>query len=276
MEKHSLHGHYVALPVRLEHVDQVLQTLPHMGFIGSNVTVPYKEQVYARVRSHCDASAQRIGAVNTLVWRQEHSEKEGVNKEDRSAGERGSTHGAARPGYWWGANTDAYGFMTHLKKTYPKYDFAHAVVLGAGGAARAVAAGLLGQKHIARVTLINRTAARAEAIAAWDARIAVASWADTDTVLGSADLLVNTTSLGMQHMPPLEISLDALPTSAVVADIVYAPLHTPLLLQAQARGNPTLHGLGMLLHQAAAAFELWFGILPKVDETLYARIQTKL
>jgi shikimate dehydrogenase len=215
-----------------------VRSLRDLGFAGANVTIPHKEAAFAL----CDEVAEvarRAGSVNTLVFRD------------------GRIHGTS---------TDGFGFLESVREQAPGWRAADgpAVILGAGGAVRAVAAALL-DAGCPRLTLVNRTPARAEAIARdLSGPVEVA----TEPPLGDAALLANGTSLGMAGEPPLEIDLAPLPPGAVVADMVYVPLETPLLARARARGLRAVDGLGMLLHQARPGFEAWFGIAPQVDAAL--------
>lgn len=219
-----------------------LRTLQARGYVGCNVTVPHKETAYRTVEVLTDR-ARALQAVNT-VWI-----------------ERGVLHGD---------NTDIVGFLASLDAGAPGWDrkAAQAVVLGAGGASRAIVAGLL-DRGVELVTVVNRTRDRAEALAeSFGRRVQAVGWESVGQILPSADLLVNTTSLGMKGQPPLDIDLDGLKESAVVTDIVYVPLETALLAQARSRGHQVVDGLGMLLHQAAAGFEHWFGRRPEVTPEL--------
>lgn len=240
LEQLGIDGTYVPLPVAPEHFEAVLRALPRMGFRGANVTVPHKEQALA-LADAVEPLARRIGAVNTLVCRDD--------------------------GSVLGLNTDAFGFLRNLQTgSNWQAQSGPAVVLGAGGAARAVVAALV-DEGVAEIRLVNRSVARAEKLAAdIGGPITVQSWDKLD--VDGAGLLVNTTSLGMAGQPDLDIDLSALPKNAVVNDIVYAPLMTPLLLAAQARGNPVVDGLGMLLFQAVRGFSLWFGQEPQVTPEL--------
>lgn len=240
LEKLGIDGAYVPLPVRPSDFASVFRALPKMGFVGANVTVPHKEQALI-LADQVEPLAKRIGAVNTLVVRED--------------------------GVIVGLNTDASGFMRNLRMGSPwRPDSGPAVVLGAGGAARAVV-GALADAGVPEIRLVNRSRERAEKLAAdIGGPIKVQAWDRPD--LTGAGLLVNTTSLGMTGQPPLDIDLSALPRNAVVNDIVYAPLMTDLLLRAQARGNPVVDGLGMLLWQAVRGFTLWFGQKPEVTAEL--------
>jgi len=243
LEKLGIDGAYVPLAVRPEDFAHVLRALPRMGFRGANVTVPHKEQALALV-DHVEPLARRIGAVNTLVVRDDGSIE--------------------------GRNTDAFGFLENLCHGAPHWQpqAGPAVVLGAGGAARAVCAALI-DAGVPEIRLINRSTARAEQVAAdIGGRFTVLGWDRLAGALEGAALLVNTTTLGMTGQPPLEIDLSPLPAHAVVNDIVYAPLMTDLLVAAAARGNPVVDGLGMLLWQAAPGFEAWFGQRPEVTPAL--------
>ncbi|WP_421992307.1 shikimate dehydrogenase [Roseococcus sp.] len=232
--RHGLDAAYVPLPIRPEDFAHAIRGLAASGFRGMNVTIPHKEAAFA-VCDSVSPRALRAGAVNTLVFRDGRIE---------------------------GDCTDGFGFLASLDG----YDAASgpAVVLGAGGAARAIAAALL-DAGCPRLTLVNRTTARAEELArALGGPIEVS---DRPPLEGAA-LLVNSTSLGMAGQPPLEIDLAPLPAHAVVADAVYVPLETKLLAAARARGLRGSDGLGMLLHQARPGFEAWFGVMPQVDAEL--------
>lgn len=246
LERHGVDGAYIPLPVAPADFAAAVRALPALGFRGANVTIPHKEAALAA----CDLveeEARRIGAVNTLVFH--------------------------RDGRIEGWNTDGWGFLESLAEQAPGFSVASgpAVVLGAGGGARAVAHALL-SAGCPGLTLVNRSLARAEALAAelsaHGARVAVAS----APPLEGAALLVNTTSQGMRGQPPLAIDLAPLPVHAVVADIVYVPLETPLLAAARARGLVGVDGLGMLLHQGRRGFQAWFGAMPVVDAELRALV----
>ncbi len=243
LERYGIDGAYVPLPVAREHFGGSLRSLAYLGFAGVNVTVPHKEAALATV-DRADEAARRIGAINMVTF--------------------------AADGTMEGRNTDVYGFAESLRAACPGWSVAgkRALVLGAGGAARAVVAALADQ-GAAEIRVANRTIARAETLAAaHSGAVTPLAWDARERALGGAALLVNTTVLGMQGKAPLEIDLAALPVDAVVCDIVYAPLETALLKAAAARGNRTVDGLGMLLHQARPAFATWFGRDPEVTAEL--------
>lgn len=251
LERYGIDGAYVPLPVRPESLASVLRALPQMGFRGVNLTVPHKEAALDLV-DRIDGTAARIGAVNTLVFGEDASIR--------------------------GTNTDAFGFLAHLRETCPGWRPADgpAVVLGAGGAARGIVHALA-EAGVPEIRIANRTRARAERMAdRLDRQTAVVDWPAPRGALADAALLVNTTSLGMSGQPPLDVDLDGLPERAIVYDIVYTPLDTPLLTAARARGNPTVDGLGMLLHQARPGFHAWFGVDPEVDAGLRAFVLESL
>ncbi len=227
------------LPVRPADFAGVARALAAAGFAGVNVTLPHKEAAFALADAH-DEAASRCQAVNTLVF---------------------------ADGKILGKNTDGYGFTANLRAHGVDPAAGPALILGAGGAARAIGAALLTVG--ADVIVCNRTEARAAELAGalGAARL---PWAERNSALSRCALLVNTTSLGMKGQPDLDISLDSAAPDLVVADIVYAPLETPLLAAARARNLRAVEGLGMLLHQAVPGFAAWFGITPVVDEELYA------
>jgi shikimate dehydrogenase len=243
LDAYGIDGAYLPLPVAPEHIETALRALPLLGFAGVNLTVPHKEAALGVV-DRVDALARRIGAVNTVV--------------------------VAADGTLNGTNTDAFGFTENLRAGAPDWEPSRAaVVLGAGGAARAVCVGLA-DAGVAEIRLANRKAARATRLADELSGIQPVAWEARGDALDGAGLLVNTTTLGMTGAPPLDIALDALAGDAVVTDIVYAPLETPLLAAARARGNVTVDGLGMLLHQARPGFAAWFGHEPDVTDALRA------
>ena len=248
LRKLGIEGGYTIESVPPEDVAEFITHLSHHGFVGANVTIPHKER--ALLLSVPDERAKAVGAANTL-WYQ------------------GDT--------LYSTNTDIEGFINNLDACAPGWDAAtDALVLGAGGSSRAVLFGLI-ERGIARVHLANRTMERAQALAdQFGPQIIPVPWQAIGDVLPRAGLLVNTTSLGMKGQPPLAIEAGLLPTHAVVADLVYVPLLTPLLTAARARQLKTADGLGMLLYQAVRGFELWFGQRPEVTPELYAHVAADL
>ncbi len=244
----GIEGGYVIEAVPPDEFKDFVFRLSLRGFVGANVTLPHKERALAL--SKPDERARAVGAANTLWY------------ED---GELRST------------NTDIEGFINNLDACAPGWDRAgEALVLGAGGASRAVVFGLL-ERGIQRVHLANRTLERARALAGqFDADVHPVAWETIGELLPRAGLLVNTTSLGMHGQPALQIDVGLLPPDAVVADLVYVPLETPLLAAARGRGLKVADGLGMLLHQAVRGFELWFGQRPKVTAELRALVEADL
>ncbi|HAC58255.1 MAG TPA: shikimate dehydrogenase [Rhodobiaceae bacterium] len=235
---------YMRLAVEPGDADETIRNLRSLGYIGANVTVPHKEAAFAALDRH-DAVAKRLRAVNTIV--------------------------TLADGSLEGRNTDGYGFIANLKERAPVWqaDKGPAVILGAGGAARAIAAALE-DEGVPEIRIVNRTPSRAEALAGGleleHARIFAI--AETGAALEGAALLVNTTTLGMKGENDVELDLSPLPEPALVTDIVYTPLETGLLRRAREAGHEVVDGLGMLLHQAVPGFEAWFGIRPEVTEEL--------
>ncbi len=241
--EYGIDGAYVPLAVAPGRFESALRALGQLGFAGANVTVPHKE---AALRSVDEASpaARRIGAVNTIV----------VGADGALAGD----------------NSDGFGFLNAIGQAAPfwRADRGPAVVVGAGGASRAVLAALQ-DAGAPEIRLVNRSPARAEALAGeFGDPLRAVRWDERQAALDGAALLVNATTLGMTGHPPLDLPLDGLPPDAVVNDVVYAPLRTPLLEAAAARGNPVVDGLGMLLHQARPGFAAWFGREPEVTDAL--------
>jgi shikimate dehydrogenase len=250
LKQYGIDGDYSKEAVRPEALPDFLRTLGERGYAGANVTLPHKQAALA-CADEADEAAQAIGAANTL-WL-----------------EQGKLHAT---------NTDAYGFLAHLSERCPDWneDGRAVCVLGAGGAARAIVYGLV-SAGATEIRLLNRTRERAEELAAaFRPAVRVIEWSEKDEALAGCGLLVNATSLGMEGAPPLEIALDAFPEEAVVADIVYVPLETALLRAARFRGNRTVDGLGMLLHQAVPGFAHWFGHRPEVTPELRAYVETTL
>ena len=246
LRRYGIDGAYVPLPIRPGHFDRAMHGLAAAGFAGANVTIPHKVEAFA-LCDEMDDAARRTGAVNTLVF------SDGRIK---------------------GSNTDEFGFIANLRDHQVDPAAGPALVLGAGGAARAVVAGLaeLG----AGVTIANRSPARAEALAAQFAGVRVVGWHLRSEVLRDHSLVVNTTPLGMSGHGALELDLGLSDPALVVADLVYVPLETPLLRAARHRGLRAVDGLGMLLHQARPGFEAWFGVDPTVDQQLRQFVATDL
>ncbi len=254
LDQTGVEGAYLPLPVRPGDIEKALRALPVLGFRGCNLTIPHKLAVL-EVADHIDPLARRIGAANTIV--------------------------VAADGTLDASNTDAYGFRENLRETVPDWrpGAGAAVVLGAGGSARAIVAALA-DSGVSEIRLVNRTRSRAESLAGDLAsaatRISVHGWREASVVQEGAGLLVNTTSLGMTGEPPLQLDLSPLPRSAPVADLVYVPLETDLLAAARRRGHPVVDGLGMLLHQGRPGFEAWFGAEVQVSRELRAAIVASL
>lgn len=251
LDTYGIDGTYEKIAVEPDSLAQSFQEFVNAGYRGWNVTLPHKEDTYT-LMDHLDETAQRMKAVNTVV-----------------VGENG-----ALTGY----NTDGYGFITNLMKTCPEWhaEDTVALVLGAGGAARAAVDALV-QKGVPKIYLMNRTRAKAEVFiedfATDTTQIVVADWGDKALLLSEVTLLVNTTSLGMTGQPALTLDVvSSLPDSAIVYDLVYVPLYTDLLIQAKARGLQCVTGIGMLLHQAVPGFEHWFGIKPNVADALVQKL----
>lgn len=241
--RHGIPGAYVRLAVRHEDFEQVLRALPKAGFRGVNVTIPHKPAALALADESSEA-ARAIGAANTLLF---------------------TVEGSIRAD-----NTDAFGFIGNLREGAPAWDPAAgpALVLGAGGAARAVVHALL-RAGVSGIRVANRSRHRARELAAHlGPAVEPVDWAERDAAVAGAALIVNTTSLGMEGQPPLDLSLEASSPEVVVCDIVYTPLITPLLADAQRRGLTAVDGLGMLLHQARPGFRAWFDADPVVDPEL--------
>lgn len=242
LRKYSIAGSYERIPIAPENFGAQFRALAAQGFAGANITIPHKQSAMAFCDS-LDSNAKRLGAVNTII---------------------------IRNGSFSGSNTDGFGFMENLRLGAPlwKAPLGPAVIIGAGGAARAVIAAL-SDAGVKEIHLYNRTRARADQLASdLGGPVITGDWATLNSALSNCALLVNCSSLGMAGQPPLEISLRALPCTATVCDLVYTPLMTPLLIAAKARGNPVLDGLGMLLHQARPGFAAWFGLMPEVDDAL--------
>lgn len=246
LRQYGIDGSYEKIAVRPEDAASFLRALAANGYSGCNVTVPLKEIAFA-MADEKDASAIAVGAANT-IW--------------------------IDAGRIWAANTDTYGFMTHLALSVPEWRERDAPVLllGAGGAARAVVYGLL-QSGVGDVRIANRTRLRAEEVAAhFGPRVRVVEWAQRVAAAREAGVIVNTTTIGMKGEGDLGLDFDKADARTVVADIVYVPLETGLLASARRAGLRTVDGLGMLLHQAVPGFEKWFGVRPEVTDELRASI----
>jgi len=244
---HGLRGAYVQLPVRPEQLETALRSLPVLGFAGCNLTIPHKVAALQLV-DRVDALARRIGAVNTIVVEQDQS--------------------------LTGRNTDGFGYIHSLLDAQPDWraDAGPATVIGAGGASRAIIVSLIDQ-GASEIRLSNRSWAKAHDMAQeFGGPVCAVPWAERHDALTGAALLVNTTNQGMHGEPPLDLRLNLLPQQALVSDIIYVPMETPLLAAARKRGNVTVNGLGMLLHQARPAFEAWFGVMPEVSPALLEKV----
>ena len=245
--EHGLKGAYVLLPVQPEQIESALRSLPVLGFAGCNLTIPHKVAAL-NVVDRVDPLAQRIGAVNTIVVEPD--------------------------GSLTGKNTDGYGYIQSLRDAQPawKATTGPAVVLGAGGAARAVIVGLI-DSGASEIRLTNRSWAKAHDMAQeFGGPVRAIPWEDRHDALAGAALLVNTTNQGMHGEAALDLRLDKLPEHALVSDIIYVPLETPLLEAARLRGHMTVNGLGMLLNQARPAFAAWFGVEPAITAGLVTKV----
>ncbi|WP_397541625.1 shikimate dehydrogenase [Roseovarius salis] len=247
LKVNGLPGYYIPMDVSADDLRQVITDLPRMGFVGVNITVPHKEKIL-EIADLVTDRATVIGAANTLIFRAD-----------------GKIHAD---------NTDGYGFINNLRQNAPDWNpsAGPAAVLGAGGAARAVVAALL-DAGVPEIRISNRTRVRADALRAdFGKRLQVVDWVQAGNMFDDAVTAVNTTSLGMVGKPPLRIPLDGLQPGCVVNDLVYAPLKTDFLAEAEEMGCTIVDGLGMLLHQAVPAFERWFGIRPEVDSATRAAV----
>ena len=241
LQRYGIKGHYLPMEVAPDDLETVVRALPKAGFVGCNITIPHKEAVLALADIVTDRAAL-IGAANTLIFR--------------------------RDGRIHADNTDGYGFTANLRQNAPQWQPASgpAAVIGAGGATRAIIASLL-EVGVPEIRLSNRTKARAEALRTeFGAKVIVQDWSQAGNMMDGAMTVVNTSSLGMVGKPEFRVPLDALSPRAVVTDLVYAPLRTRLLIEAEANGCTVVDGLGMLLHQAVPGFERWFGKKPEVDQ----------
>lgn len=249
--EYGLHGAYVLLPVEPGNLAQALRALPVLGFAGCNLTIPHKVAAMALVDS-VEPAARRIGAINTVVVQAD--------------------------GALAGSNTDGFGYIQSLLAEVPDWraDAGPVAVMGAGGAARAVVVSLA-EQGAPEIRVCNRSPDKAQQLASeLGGPVVAVPWDQRHAALAGAALLVNTTSQGMSGQPPLDLSLDELPPTALVSDLVYVPMETPLLAAARARGNRCVGGLGMLLHQARAGFAAWFGHMPAVSPALRALVERSL
>jgi shikimate dehydrogenase len=241
LRRYGIRGHYIPLDVAQANLKHVLATLPMMGFVGLNVTIPHKESILALADIVSDRAAL-IGAANTLIFRKD-----------------GRIHAD---------NTDGAGFIANLRQNAPQWqpNSGPAAVLGAGGAARAVIAALI-EVGVPEIRLANRSRPRADGLRSdFGAKIVVHDWNQASAMFDGATTVVNTTALGMTGKPDFTVPLDGLRAGTLVTDLVYTPLKTQFLIEAEVRGCTVVDGLGMLLHQAAPGFERWFGVRPDVDD----------
>lgn len=243
LKRYGVAGDYIPMQVVEDDLHDVVRALPRMGFVGCNVTIPHKVSIL-KIADQISDRATLIGAANTLIFKSN--------------------------GQIYADNTDGYGFMANLRQNAPDWDpkAGPALVMGAGGAARAIIVALA-DAGVSRIILTNRTRTKADALREeFGARIDVVDWVQAGNVMEEAQTVINTTSLGMEGSPELRVPLDGLRRGTLVTDIVYAPLRTKLLQTAEAAGCVTVDGLGMLLHQGVPGFERWFGVRPEVDDDL--------
>jgi shikimate dehydrogenase len=251
IREHNLKGAYGLFPVQPNQLETAIRGLGALGMAGCNITIPHKVNAMSYV-DWVHPLAQRMGAINTIVVQPD--------------------------GVLHGFNNDGFGYIQSLLEAHPNWkpDAGPIVVLGAGGAARAIVVSLL-DAGATNIRVINRTHSNAQALAReFGTHVSSPSWDERHNALSGAALLINTTNQGMQGQPALDIDLHDLPKHALVSDAIYIPLETTLLKEARLRGNPTVNGLGMLLHQARPAFHAWFGVMPEVTEQLYAEVLTTI
>lgn len=247
LKRYGIRGHYVPIDVAPGDLRDVLAMMPRMGFVGCNVTIPHKEEAL-RLADVISDRAALIGAANTLIFR-----KDGKIQAD---------------------NTDGAGFIANLRQHAPRWapSAGPATIFGAGGAARAVVAALI-EVGVPEIRVMNRTRARADALRSdFGAKVVAVDWTQAPALIEDAATVVNTTSLGMTGKADFTQSLDRINPAALVTDLVYTPLKTQFLIEAEERGCQTVDGLGMLLHQAAPGFERWFGHRPEVDDATRAAV----
>ncbi len=251
LEKYGIPGAYLPMPVQVGQVEAALRGLRALGFAGCNVTLPHKEEA-ARIVDRLDPAGTRMGAINLVV--------------------------VEADGTLSGYNKDGYGFIENLRDGKADWhaDAGPVTVLGAGGGARSVVASLL-DEGAGEIRIVNRTRSRADELAAkFGPHVHAFDWAERHAALARTALVVNTTNQGMIGQPPLDLDLGELPHDALVCDIIYNPLQTKLLVDAAARGNPTVNGLGMLLHQARPAFQAWWGVLPEITPELRKTVEATI
>jgi len=251
MEQQGLAGTFVPLAIEPGKIGPALRAMHPLGFAGCNLTIPHKQDAMEIV-DEVDEVAKKIGAISCVVVRDD--------------------------GSLFGTNNDWLGFLGNLKEFHPDWraDAGPVTVIGAGGGSRAVCYALLDQ-GVTEIRLVNRTRERAEKLAEeFGGPIEVHSWEERHDALDGVAMAVNVTSQGMQGETALDIQLDALPVDAIAADIIYIPLETPFLAAARARGNPTLNGVGMLLHQGPPAWKRWFGVEPQVTPDLRAEMEKSI
>lgn len=247
LKTYNRSGFYIPMDVTEVDLETVIRTLPRMGFVGCNVTLPHKTAIL-EIADLATDRATLIGAANTLIFRKD-----------------GKIHAD---------NTDGYGFISNLRQGAPGWapSIGPAAVLGAGGASRAVIASLI-DVGVTEIFLSNRTRPKAEALkSAFGTKVTVVDWVQAGNMIEEAATVVNTTSLGMEGQPELRVPLDGLRRGTVVTDLVYTPLRTRLIQEAEAAGCVVVDGLGMLLHQAVPGFERWFGVRPEVDVNTRAAV----
>jgi shikimate dehydrogenase len=244
IREHGIRGAYGHFPVQPDRVEPAIRGLSALGLAGCNITLPHKVAAMS-LMDELTPMAKRIGAINCIV----------VQADGRLVGH----------------NNDGFGYIQSIRDAQPTWraDAGPVVLLGSGGAARAVLISLV-QEGANEIRLINRSRDKAEALAqGLESVVKVLDWSERHAALAGAVMLINTTNQGMYGQPPLDLNLDDLPRHALVSDLIYIPLQTPLLVAASQRGNPTVNGLGMLLNQAIPAFEAWFGVKPKITPELH-------
>jgi shikimate dehydrogenase len=251
IRQYGLSGGYGRFPVAPDQLEQAIHGIRALGLAGSNITIPHKVEAM-NYMDWIHPLALRVGAINTIVRQPD-----------------GALHGF---------NNDGFGYIESLREAQPTWraDSGPIVILGAGGASRAIVVSLI-DAGVKEIRLLNRSRDKADALAEeFGAPVSALNWEERENALSGAALLVNTTNQGMHGEPPLDIALSQLPTTALVSDAIYVPLETPLLAIARLRGNTTVNGLGMLIHQARPAFEAWFGVMPEVTPELYAEVLASL